>query len=136
MEQQTVAGGIILVCSPNCLEDTDDFVRRCFLVPWSDKHCSNSVTFHRRCCHALICFTCPCAGLHPHPGVAHFPYYHLCIYICVLCLFVVSSSCSFKLTSVFLNAYADLRPRVVCIAVLSVILSLLVPSRELAHSLE
>jgi hypothetical protein len=42
--------------------------------------------------HTLICFTCLCACLHPPPGVAHLPHYLQCIYTCVLCLSVASSS--------------------------------------------
>ena len=44
-------------------------------------------------CHALICFTCPCACLHLAPGVAHLP--HLSpgyLYVCslfVCCQFVL-----------------------------------------------
>jgi hypothetical protein len=44
-------------------------------------------------CHALICFTCPCACLHAPTGVADLPHYSLGIYTCVLCLSVASSSC-------------------------------------------
>ena len=43
--------------------------------------------------HTLICFTCLCDCLHPPSTVTHFPYYPLCIYTCVLCLSVASSSC-------------------------------------------
>ena len=46
-----------------------------------------------RYCYTLICFTCPCDCLHPHPGVAHLPHYPLCIYTRVLCLSIASSSC-------------------------------------------
>ena len=51
-------------------------------------------------CHALFCFTCPCACLHPPSRCHPFPYYPLCIYTCFLCLFVASSPYSFKLASV------------------------------------
>jgi hypothetical protein len=46
-------------------------------------------------------FHLSCACLHPPPGVAHFPHYPLCIYTCVFCLSVASSSCLVKPTSVF-----------------------------------
>ena len=57
-------------------------------------------------CHALICFTCPCACLHPLQVSPIFPTYPLGIYTCVICLslpvhLVCSSQPVFCLSSFF-----------------------------------
>ena len=42
-----------------------------------------------------------CAGLLPNPGVAHLTHYPQCMYTCVLCLSVASSSCLINPTTCF-----------------------------------
>jgi hypothetical protein len=64
----------------------------------ANNKCSHNI--RESSCHALICFNCPCACLHPSLGVAHLPHYPLGPYTGVFYLPVASSSCLFKSTSV------------------------------------
>ena len=75
-----------------CAISAQKKARTCGWLLFSHKVSREELTSLRNCmCHTLICFTCLCACLHPHPAAAYLPHYPQCIYTRVLCCqFVLS----------------------------------------------
>jgi hypothetical protein len=80
----------------------------------------NTSSNRERNCHTLICFTCPCACLHPPPGVAHLPHLSpgylylgfLSVPVCLVCQVNqrFSLSSCFPQSLFFLSSWLRLLP--------------------------